>query len=59
MGLMYDTAAVVFVPPENLAFWTNYLDCRGDPFFVPAIFGAPMLKGLNLSCAKMRQGSIL
>jgi hypothetical protein len=22
-------------------------ECRSDPFFVPAILGAPMLKGLN------------
>ncbi len=51
-GLMHDSAAVVFVPPKNTAFWTNYPDCRGDPFFVPAIFGAPMLKGLNPSALK-------
>ena len=52
MGLMRDSLAIVFVPPENSAFWTNYLDCRGDPFFVPAILGAPMLKGLNPSVRK-------
>jgi hypothetical protein len=52
MGLMRDSLAIVFVPPENSAFWTNYQDCRGDPFFVPAILGAPMLKGLNPSARK-------
>ena len=55
MGLMQDTRAAVFVPPDNLAFWTTYADCRGNPFFVPAVLGAPMLKGLDpssLKCAR-------
>lgn len=57
MGLPQHRRAAVFVPPENLAFWTNYVDCRGDPFFVPAVLGSPMLKGLNPSsqnCARDR-----
>jgi hypothetical protein len=52
MGLMQDSRAAVFVLPDNLAFWTTYPDCRGNPFFVPAILGAPMLKGLNPSALK-------
>ena len=47
--------AAVFVPPENLAFWNIAVECRADPFFVPAILGVPMLKGLNppaLKCPK-------
>jgi hypothetical protein len=45
----------VFVAPDNRPFWTTYLDCRGDPFIVPAILGIPMLKGINppeLKCAR-------
>lgn len=47
--------AAVFVPPDNLAFWNIGVECRADPFFIPAIVGAPMLKGLNplgLNCPK-------
>ena len=39
--------AVVFVPPENSAFWGANVDCRGDPFFIPAVLGVPMLMGLS------------
>jgi hypothetical protein len=46
-GVLQDRHAAVFVPPENGAFWTTYEDCRGDPFFVPAVLGVPMLRGLN------------
>ena len=45
----------VFVAPDNRPFWTNYVDCRGDPFLVPAVLGVPMLKGLNppeFKCAR-------
>lgn len=45
----------VFVAPGNQPFWTAYLDCRGDPFIVPAILGVPMLKGINppeFKCAR-------
>jgi hypothetical protein len=52
MGMSQDRHAAVFVPPDNAAFWSTYEDCRGDPFFVPAILGAPMLKGLNPSALK-------
>jgi hypothetical protein len=55
MGLSQDRHAAVFVPPDNSAFWSNYEDCRGDPFLVPATLGAPMLKGLNppaLKCSR-------
>jgi hypothetical protein len=52
LGLTQDRHAAVFVPPENQAFWSTYEDCRGDPFFVPAILGAPMLKGLNPAASK-------
>ncbi|KJC34271.1 hypothetical protein UB31_39510 [Bradyrhizobium sp. LTSP849] len=44
-GQTHNTA--VFVAPDNRPFWTNYIDCRGDPLFVPASLGMPMLKGLN------------
>ncbi|QPF93893.1 hypothetical protein [Bradyrhizobium commune] len=45
----------VFVAPGNRPFWTTYLDCRGDPFIIPAILGVPMLKGINppeFKCAR-------
>jgi len=45
----------VFVSPDNRPFWTNFVDCRGDPLFVPAVLGVPMLKGLNppeFKCAR-------
>jgi hypothetical protein len=49
LGLMDAHRAAVFVPPDNVAFWTIAIECRSDPLFVPAILGAPMLKGLNPS----------
>lgn len=52
MRLSRDRHAAVFVPPDNSAFWSTYQDCRGDPLFVPAIIGVPMLKGLNPSALK-------
>ena len=51
-GLSQDRHAAVFVPPDNSAFWSTYEDCRGDPFFVPAIIGVPMVKGLTPSALK-------
>jgi hypothetical protein len=47
MGITQAHRGAVFVPPDNVAFWTIAVECRSDPFFVPAILGAPMLKGLN------------
>ena len=47
MGIAQAHRAAVFVPPENLAFWNIAVECRAVPFFVPAILGVPMLKGLN------------
>jgi hypothetical protein len=47
--------AAVFVPPDNVAFWSVAIECRQDPLFIPAILGTPMLKGLNpleLKCPK-------
>ena len=55
MGVAQYPRAAIFVPPDNLAFWTIGEECRADPFFVPAILGVPMLKGLNppaLKCPK-------
>ena len=52
MGLSQDRHAAVFVPPDNSAFWSTYQDCRGDPFYVSAIIGVPMVKGLNPSAFK-------
>ena len=55
LGVMDNLRTAVFVPPDNQAFWSTYLDCRGNPLFVPAILGVPMLKGLNpagLKCAR-------
>jgi hypothetical protein len=55
LGIMDAHRAAVFVPPDNVAFWTIAIECRQDPLFVPAILGAPMLKGLNppeLKCPK-------
>jgi hypothetical protein len=47
LGVTQFPRAAVFVPPDDLAFWSIGLECRADPFFVPAILGVPMLKGLN------------
>lgn len=47
MGITQSHRAAVFVPPDNIPFWTMAVECRQDPLFVPAILGAPMLKGLN------------
>ncbi|UPK02095.1 hypothetical protein [Bradyrhizobium sp. 170] len=55
MGITQSHRAAVFVPPDNVPFWTIAVECRQDPLFVPAILGAPMLKGLNppaLKCPK-------
>jgi hypothetical protein len=55
LGIAEAHRGAVFVPPDNVAFWTIAVECRADPFFVPAILGVPMLKGLNppaLQCPK-------
>lgn len=53
MGMAQAHRAAAFAPPENRAFWTNAVECRADPLFVPAMIGAPMLKGLNpLNCKR-------
>lgn len=52
VGLAQDRHAAVFVPPDNSAFWSTYEDCRGDPFFVSATIGVPLLKGLTPSALK-------
>jgi hypothetical protein len=53
MGMAQAHRAAAFAPPDNRAFWSNAVECRADPLFVPAIIGAPMLKGLNpLNCKR-------
>ena len=52
MGLAADAHAAVFVPPDNVAFWTLYTDCRSVPFFIPAVLGTPLLRGINPSALK-------
>jgi hypothetical protein len=52
MGIAQADRAAVFVPPENLAFWKITMECRAVPFFVPAILGVPMLKGLSPTALK-------
>jgi hypothetical protein len=52
MGLAADAHAAVFVPPENVAFWTLYTDCRSVPFFIPAALGTPLVRGINPSALK-------
>jgi hypothetical protein len=47
MGIKDARRAAVFVPPDNLTFWTIAMECRQDPLFVPAVLGVPMLKGMN------------
>jgi hypothetical protein len=46
-GLAETPDAAVFVPPENTRFWTTYRDCRAVSLFIPAMLGAPMIRGLN------------
>jgi hypothetical protein len=56
-GALRESHSLLFVPPENDAFWSTYADCRSDPFFIPAALGVPMLNGINptapakLACA--------
>ena len=38
--------AGVFVPPGNDEFWSYTRACDVQPFFVPALVGLPMVKGL-------------
>jgi hypothetical protein len=52
MGLTADAHAAVFVPPDNVAFWSLYTDCRSVPFFLPAVLGTPLLRGINPSALK-------
>jgi hypothetical protein len=52
MGLTVDAHAAVFVPPDNVAFWSLYTDCRSVPFFIPAVLGTPLLRGINPSALK-------
>ncbi|MCK1483025.1 MULTISPECIES: hypothetical protein [unclassified Bradyrhizobium] len=47
LGAAQTHRTAVFVAPNDRSFWTNNIDCRGDSFFVPAILGVPMLKGLS------------
>ncbi|QIO32774.1 hypothetical protein [Bradyrhizobium sp. 1(2017)] len=51
-GLAQDRHAAVFVPPDNSAFWSTNVDCRGNPFFASAIIGVPLLRGLTPSALK-------
>ncbi|MCA1529354.1 MULTISPECIES: hypothetical protein [Bradyrhizobium] len=51
-GLAQDRYAAVFVPPDNSAFWSTNVDCRGNPFFASAIIGVPLLRGLTPSALK-------
>jgi hypothetical protein len=46
-GLTQTPNAAVFVPPENTRFWSFYRDCRAVSLFIPAMLGAPMIRGLN------------
>jgi hypothetical protein len=41
-----DTRMLVFVPPETAEFWHLVEKCRSKSFFIPAMTGVPMLKGL-------------
>lgn len=53
LGMAQAHPVAAFAPPENRAFWTNAVECRADSLFVPAMIGAPMLKGLNpLNCPR-------
>jgi hypothetical protein len=56
-GIAHAPKAAVFVPPENSVYWSAYRDCRAISFFVPAMFGVPMLRGFNpatLECEQQR-----
>jgi len=47
----------VFVPPGNERFWGITPGCYTVPFFVPAVAGVPMLKGIppkNYGCAILK-----
>ncbi len=36
----------VFVPPGNASFWNLNTLCTGQPFFIPALTGLPLVQGL-------------
>ncbi|EJN12806.1 hypothetical protein PMI42_03812 [Bradyrhizobium sp. YR681] len=46
-GLAETPRSAVFVPPENKLFWSYLQDCRTASLFIPAVLGAPMIRGLS------------
>jgi hypothetical protein len=46
-GVSRSRKHAVFVPPENIEFWTLHQQCTAQPFFVPATVSAPMINGLQ------------
>lgn len=53
-GVADAPGSAVFVPPENVPFWSNLQDCRTGSLIVPALLGAPMIRGLNPTAPECR-----
>ncbi|OAF01245.1 hypothetical protein AYJ54_29665 [Bradyrhizobium centrolobii] len=53
-GLADAPGSAVFVPPENVPFWSYLQDCRTVSEIIPALLGVPMIRGLNPTAAECR-----
>lgn len=53
-GIADAPGSAVFVPPENVPFWSHLQDCRTGSLIVPALLGAPMIRGLSPAAPECR-----
>jgi hypothetical protein len=53
-GLADTPGSAVFIPPDNATFWSHHQDCRTASLFIPALLGAPMIRGLNPTAPECR-----
>lgn len=53
-GLAETPRSAVFIPPENVPFWSHLRDCRTGSLFIPALLGAPMIRGLSPAAPECR-----
>jgi hypothetical protein len=45
-----NTKTAIFVPPDNMAFWSAHRDCGTVSLFIPALVAVPMINGLHPTC---------
>lgn len=53
-GLAETPRSAVFVPPEHTPFWSYLQDCRTASLLIPALLGAPMIRGLSPAAPECR-----